>query len=160
MGKGRKNSSDDDEIGEVEDDDLDEDEYQDDGDDNDDGEGDELDDDDDQEEESPYRDPPDGHVRLRPSSFGLPSTVFFEYPRELGIKRDDKSVTESLGSRKLRFKCYWERICIKNAFLRAGFNKIEIGKKWTALWSKHQNNFQMKVLCRIFIVILYRVLNN
>lgn len=92
------------------------------------GEEDDVDDD---EEESGHRDPPIGHVRLRPSQFvGIPSTVslnfavllcmegplfvsscqvFVEYPRELGIRRTDVSVLEALGSRKLFYNCYWER---------------------------------------------------
>jgi tubulin polyglutamylase TTLL4 len=99
----------------------------------------------DEDEESPYRDPPEGCVRLRPSQFhGIPSTVFAEYPRELGIRRDDLSVVEPLGSRKLCYKSHWERICIKNAHCRAGFEKSE--KFWTSLWSKHQNSDQMKEL--------------
>lgn len=56
------------------------------------------DDDDDEEEEEDAeadvtRDPPAGCVRLRPSSYhGLPPTVFFEYPVELRVKRNDLSV--------------------------------------------------------------------
>ena len=99
----------------------------------------------DEDEESPYRDPPDGCVRLRPSQFlGIPSTVFVEYPPELGIRRNDNSTVEPLGSRKMGYKSYWERICIKNAHIRAGFAKSE--KYWTSLWSKHQNSDQMKEL--------------
>ena len=77
---------------------------------------------------------------------GIPATIFFEYPRDLHMKRDDKSVIEELNGRKLAFKCYWERICIKNAFIRAGFERINDGKKWTALWSKHQNNDQVDII--------------
>jgi hypothetical protein len=92
-----------------------------------------------------FRDPPEGCVRLRPSGYnGIPATVFIEYPPDLGMKRSDLSVVESLGKRCLQYNSYWERICIKNAFRRAGFEKSD--KSWTALWSKHQNPTQMKTL--------------
>ena len=105
--------------------------------------------DDDQEEVSLFRDPPTGFVRMRPSHFhGLPSTVFIEYPPELGIHRIDTNCLEPIGKRKLIYKSYWERICIKNAFCRAGFTKTEnpTSKQWTAMFSKHQNSSQMKDL--------------
>lgn len=106
---------------------------------------DDADNDDDDEEESPFCDPPDGCVRLRPSQFnGVPSTVFVDYPPELKIRRNDVSIVEPLGLRKLGYKSYWERICIKNVHCRAGFQKSE--KYWTSLWSKHQNAEQMKGL--------------
>ena len=101
----------------------------------------------DDDEESPFRDPPLGYVRLRPSQFKrLPATVFMEYPPELEIKRVDISKLEELGNRKLYYSSYWERICVKNAFLRAGFTKTEGSNYWTALWSKHQNESQLKSL--------------
>ena len=100
------------------------------------------------------RDPPEGCVRLRPSQYlGLPSTVYFEYPRELNIRRNDEYVLEKLGQRKMLFKCAWERICIKNAFTRAGYSRVDgpDGNKkelkyWTATWGKHQNSSQIKAL--------------
>lgn len=108
-------------------------------------EGDDNDDEIDEDEESPFRDPPIGAVRLRPSQFtNIPATVFVEYPPELGIKRNDINTTEPLGNRKLEYKSYWERICIRNAHCRAGFIKSD--KHWTSLWSKHQNVAQMKEL--------------
>ena len=116
----------------------------------------------------PFRDPPIGQVRLRPSSFrNIPATVFIEYPPELKInKRDDDSYLEDLGKRQLGYMSHWERICIRNAFHRAGFSKVnEKGDKgdketssksssktgswaqpWTAMWSKHQNESQMQGL--------------
>jgi hypothetical protein len=40
---------------------------------------------DDDDEEEPYRDPPEGFIRIRPSSFNyIPGTIFIEYPPELG----------------------------------------------------------------------------
>lgn len=99
------------------------------------------------EAESRFRDPPYGFVRLRPSSFNhIPSTVFVEYPPELKLKRQDVSTLEPLGLRKLIYSSHWERICIRNAFLRAGFENNPNKKEWTALWSKHQNDAQMKGL--------------
>jgi len=103
------------------------------------------DNDDDLDEVSPFRDPPFGCVRLRPSQFhNIPATVFVEYPPELIIKREDSSYIEELGRRRLCYKSYWERICIRNAHTRAGFSKSET--HWTSLWSKHQNQAQMKEL--------------
>jgi len=97
------------------------------------------------EDVSNYRDPPFGYVRLRPSQFlNIPSTVFIEYPPELGVKRNDINRLEELGNRKLSFKSHWERICVHNAFRRAGFEKSD--SNWTAMWSKHQSLEQMKEL--------------
>ena len=104
---------------------------------------------DEKEEESKFRDPPVGFVRMRPSQFNdLPSVIFMEYPPELGIHRIDLNVLEALGKRKLVYRSHWERVCIRNAFLRAGFEKTEnpSSKYWTAMFSKHQNLSQMKDL--------------
>jgi tubulin polyglutamylase TTLL4 len=122
--------------------------------DEDDEDGDDVGDDDPTEEAvDSLRDPPEGCVRLRPSQYvGLPSSIYFEYPRELQVRRNDEFVLEKLGTRKLFFKCYWERICIKNAFTRAGFSRIDPSMKddnmkyWTAMWGKHQNSSQIKSL--------------
>jgi hypothetical protein len=47
-------------------------------------------------------------VRMRPSAFaGIPSTVFFDYPAELVTNRNDTSVVELLGNRKLRYDTHW-----------------------------------------------------
>lgn len=109
-----------------------------------------LTEDDDSSEEDIFRDPPPNHVRIRPSTFrGIPSTVFIEYPPEIKIKRNDVNIIEPLGKRKLLYKSYWERICIRNVFRRAGFVKVDNDSnnvKWTAMWSKHQNEVQMKEL--------------
>lgn len=95
--------------------------------------------------EANIRDPPGEYVRLRPSQFnGIPATVFFEYPAYLLRQRDDVSSLELLGKRKLRFQTYWERNCIKNAFLRAGFERSD--KKCTAYWSKHMDEAELKNL--------------
>jgi len=94
-----------------------------------------------------FRDPPLGCVRLRPSAWrSIPATVFFEYPPELGLKRNDISITEPLGVRKLIYSSHWERVCIRHAFQRAGFENNPGRKDWTGLWSKHQNDTQMKGL--------------
>ena len=99
---------------------------------NDDGDGDgdfideegEDEDEDDDEEESPagvYLPAPEGHVKLRPSNWrNILSTVFVDYPPELGRVRKDISVIEPLGQRKLQYSSHWERVCIKNAFIRSG----------------------------------------
>jgi len=112
---------------------------------------DELDESDAEDDESekkaaPFRDPPEGQVRMRPSSYNnIPSTVFIEYPPELKIRRTDTNVLEKLGKRQLCYTSHWERICIRNAFVRAGFEKTVKGP-WTAMWSKHQNELQMQGL--------------
>lgn len=99
-------------------------------------------------ESSIYRDPPEGHWRMRPSAFrGLPASVFFEYPPELGLQREDESYLEPTGdARVLEYSCHWERNCIKNAFRRAGFVRSSIGSlsRWTALWGKHSQMTDIK----------------
>ena len=103
-------------------------------------------DDEDEKKADPFRDPPDGYVRLRPSAYNnIPATVFIEYPPELNIKRADVNFLEKLGKRQLCYTSYWERICIRNAFHRAGFEKDPKGP-WTAMWSKHQTDDQMQGL--------------
>lgn len=95
----------------------------------------------DDDEEINYQDPPEGMIRMRPSKFNdIPGTIFIEYPPELGIKRNDISNLENLGSRKLFYSSYWGRNCIKNAFKRAGFERLEETTPsglCTAMWSKH-----------------------
>ncbi len=103
------------------------------------GEDDEEDADADEPEDLSGLGRPPGMLLLRPSEFNetlIPSTVYFEYPKELKKTRNDKSSLDPENGRRLRYNSYWERICIKNAFLRAGFEKSE--KNWTVLWSKHQ----------------------
>lgn len=93
------------------------------------------DEDEDDDEETPYCDPPAGYVRIRPSQFkGLPATIFFEYPPELGMKRIDISTLQELKSRKLGYSSYWDRQCIRNAFLRAGFKASD--HTWTG-WATY-----------------------
>lgn len=80
----------------------------------------------------------EGTVKMRPSSFvGVPGTVYFDYPLDLGIVRKDNGVIEALGKRKLQYSLYWSRNCIKNAFQRAGFTATK--NNWTAIWAKHQD---------------------
>lgn len=97
--------------------------------------------------------------------------IFFEYPPEIGIKRSDISRLDELGDKKISYCSYWERICIKNAFLRAGFYKVdELNKFWTIMWSKHQNLTTLKELnclqkvnhfpnswCIGFIILIYNL---
>ncbi|GMI26023.1 hypothetical protein TeGR_g9801 [Tetraparma gracilis] len=73
-----------------------------------------------------------GEVRCVPSLFpSLRSpTIYFDYPanlRSLGIQRPvspgSEFVAEDLGGRKIFYKCVWERNCVKNAFVRAGFRR-------------------------------------
>lgn len=113
-------------------DDDDEDDEDDDGDDADD------DDDDDGDTDDPLE-PIPGEVKLVPSMFpDRPPTVFFEYPKELGMARfDNVCYSEPLGSRRLLFKCHWERNSVKNAFYRAGFSRTKSTLSWTASWGKH-----------------------
>ncbi|CAN0262815.1 unnamed protein product [Ectocarpus sp. 6 AP-2014] len=80
-----------------------------------------------------------GEVKLVPSMFPDRSpTVFFEYPKELGMARfNNVYFSEPLGSRRLLFKCHWERNSVKNAFFRAGFSRTRSTMSWTASWGKH-----------------------
>lgn len=96
------------------------------------------DDDDDDDADDPLE-PIPGEVKLVPSMFpDRPPTVFFEYPKELGMARfDNVCYSEPLGSRRLLFKCHWERNSVKNAFYRAGFSRTKSTLSWTASWGKH-----------------------
>ena len=59
-----------------------------------------------QEEFGDIRDPPLGCVRLRPSHYaGLPATVFFDYPRDLRIRRRDESIIAKLGDTIYHLTC-------------------------------------------------------
>lgn len=89
-------------------------------------------------EEDPLE-PIPGEVKLVPSMFpDRPPTVFFEYPKELGMTRFDNAYyTEPLGGRRLLFKTHWERNSVKNAFFRAGFSRTRSTLTWTASWGKH-----------------------
>ncbi|CAN0411606.1 unnamed protein product, partial [Ectocarpus sp. 12 AP-2014] len=80
-----------------------------------------------------------GEVKLVPSMFPDRSpTVFFEYPKELGMARfNNVYFSEPLGPRRLLFKCHWERNSVKNAFFRAGFSRTRSTMSWTASWGKH-----------------------
>lgn len=80
-----------------------------------------------------------GEVKLVPSMFpDRPPTVFFEYPKELGMARfNNVYFSEPLGARRLLFKSHWERNSVKNAFFRAGFSRTKSTMSWTASWGKH-----------------------
>ncbi|CAM9199248.1 unnamed protein product [Chrysoparadoxa australica] len=94
--------------------------------------------------------PVPGAVKLQPSLFrDRPPTVFFDYPKELNMTRAaEGSVTEPLGPRKLRFKTYWERNSVKNAFLGAGFIRTKSASSWTACWGKHPSPEGFRALNR------------
>ncbi|CAN0447221.1 unnamed protein product, partial [Discosporangium mesarthrocarpum] len=94
--------------------------------------------------------PVPGEVKLVPSMFpDRAPTVFFEYPKELGITRiDNKYFTQPLGGRKLLFKSHWERNSVKNAFLRAGFTRTRSISTWTASWGKHPTHEGFRSLNR------------
>lgn len=101
-----------------------------------------LDDGDESNDEADTDDPLEpipGEVKLVPSIFpDRPPTVFFEYPKELGMTRfDNVYFTEPLGDRRLLFKTHWERNSVKNAFFRAGFTRTTSTFSWTASWGKH-----------------------
>ena len=90
-------------------------------------------------------DPPSGYIRIRPSKFHMiPSTVFVEYPKGLGMMRSDTSELESERDQKLHYRCQWARNCIKNAFTRAGFE--ESAQNWTVLWAQHQTPYILRGL--------------
>lgn len=103
----------------------------------------EDDDGDDDDNDDNYADDPlepiPGEVKLVPSMFpDRPPTVFFEYPKELGLVRCDNAYfSEPLGGRRLLFKSHWERNSVKNAFFRAGFSRTKSTLSWTASWGMH-----------------------
>lgn len=108
------------------------------------------DDDDDDEDQTieslnNVRDPPIGYYRFRPSQYNniLP-TIFIEYPVDLNKLRKDVSFLEPVQNRKLNYRCYWERHCLKGSFVRNAFHKSE--KNWTLSWSKHLSNDEIKQL--------------
>ena len=77
-------------------------------------------------------------IRLVPSlAEGRPPTVFFPYPEGLQLPpRDCAYTTVPRSELRLRFRCYWERRCIKNAFARAGFERTK-GRFYNVAWFKH-----------------------
>ena len=94
-------------------------------------------------------------VRLVPSLWlHRPPTVYFDYPKELGLSRAGPSFEEPLGARKLGFKCAWERNCVKSAFFKAGFVRVFEDKRgapsgpFNACWSKHLANEQFTGMTR------------
>jgi len=89
-----------------------------------------------------------GEVRCVPSIFPhRPPTIYFDYPlalRDLSIIRSPRIqgpgadyYVEDLAGRKIFYKSQWERNCIKNAFIRAGFRRKLSGVQWNAAWTKH-----------------------
>ncbi|OQS06568.1 tubulin polyglutamylase [Thraustotheca clavata] len=75
-------------------------------------------------------------------------TICFDYPSDLQVSRQHSpgiNTTEiSSETNPVFFKCYWERNCVKNAFVRAGFCRLLKGKKWTAAWIKHMPRTSFK----------------
>ncbi|OQR93883.1 tubulin polyglutamylase [Achlya hypogyna] len=113
------------------------DEEDDDGDEDEDEGGDDCDDDD-----EPAQQPFKRTLKLQISRFpGRAPTICFDYPADLGVVRmypPGVATTEVVSeTHPVFFKCYWERNCVKNAFVRAGFRRLLKGKKWTAAWIKH-----------------------
>lgn len=99
-----------------------------------------------------------GEVKLVPSMFpDRPPTVFFEYPKELGMARfDNVYFSEPLGGRRLLFKSHWERNSVKNAFYRAGFSRTRSTLTWTASWGKHPTRegfrcVKIRVCVKVFL---------
>lgn len=81
-------------------------------------------------------------VRLVPSLFAhRKATVLFDYPSFVGERRAVSEPTRRLpdGSRRrMRFRIAnaHEYNCVRNALLRAGFERTE-GESWNMLWSRH-----------------------
>ena len=106
----------------------------------------EDDEDDEDEKDVDPLEPVRGEVRCVPSLYPhrVPG-IYFDYPeclRNIGIVRDEQGpgadfYIEELGSRKIFYKCNWERNCIKNAFNRAGFRRKISGVQWNCAWTKH-----------------------
>lgn len=114
-----------------------------------DGDLDSEDGEDDDDAEDPLE-PIPGEVKLVPSMFpDRPPTVFFEYPKELGMARfDNDYYSEPLGGRRLLFKTHWERNSVKNAFFQAGFSRTQSNVTWTASWGKHPTREGFRALNR------------
>uniref|UniRef100_A0A7S2RSL0 Tubulin--tyrosine ligase-like protein 5 n=1 Tax=Rhizochromulina marina TaxID=1034831 RepID=A0A7S2RSL0_9STRA len=90
-----------------------------------------------------------GQVRLVPSVFqGRQPTIFFDYPSELGETRGTPFVVQPLNARKLAFATKWERNCVKNAFARAGFERVQGKGAWNANWGKHPTHKELAGLNR------------
>ena len=64
-----------------------------------------------------------------------PATVYFAYPpRDVKLTRGGAPPrTEALGTRRLNYRCTWERNCVKNAFSLAGFRRVRDGTELSAL---------------------------
>jgi len=103
--------------------------------------------DEDEEQEEPDTDPLEpvaGQVRLAPSVFnGRQPTIFFDYPPELGETRQAPFVVQPLNARKMAFTTKWERNCVKNAFARAGFERVQGKGAWNANWGKHPSHKEL-----------------
>ena len=78
-------------------------------------------------------------VTLCPSLFGgRPGTVYFEYVPTLGVFRPGAQVDMSAKSMTIRFKCGWERLCIKHTCAMAGLKRTK-SSNFNLYWGKHLN---------------------
>jgi len=101
-----------------------------------------------------------GQVKLVPSLFGLSRTptIHFDYPAELKLSRDPGFfvVAELEKQRRLAYVTKWERNCVKNAFARAGFERLTgaDAKGWNGYWGKHLSHKETSELNRFQKVCL------
>ncbi|KDO21991.1 hypothetical protein SPRG_12850 [Saprolegnia parasitica CBS 223.65] len=108
----------------------------------------------DDDDEEPLQQPTGGRPRtlkLQHSRFpNRTPTICFDYPLDLHVERTyPAGVNTSDAPAEANivfFKCYWERNCVKNAFVRAGFRRLLKGKKWTGAWIKHLPRTAFKAL--------------
>jgi len=95
-----------------------------------------------------------GQVKLVPSLFGesRTPTIHFDYPAELKLSRDPGFfVVSELGKqRRLAYVTKWERNCVKNAFARAGFERLTGSdpKGFNGYWGKHLSHKEIAELNR------------
>lgn len=55
-------------------------------------------------------------------------TVYFAYPRDAELVRTgEPPKMTALGTRRLYYRCAWERNCVKRAFAGAGFHRVKDG---------------------------------
>ena len=89
--------------------------------------------------------PAPGFVRLVPSLFSAPPVVFFDYHRELGIRRNLPHFTCALGANRLKYKLYWERNVVKGPFQQAGCARTAAVSEMSVSWTKHLPPASLKV---------------
>jgi tubulin polyglutamylase TTLL4 len=88
---------------------------------------------------------PKGFMNICPSQYRhLPPTLFMDYPIDTGLHREDNSAIVPLQGAILRYRCKWERYCLRHTFQRNQMKKSD--KYWTVAWTKHLNHGELQSL--------------